>query len=275
MESSAAPVEPSQTPSVATVTAPSGLSGTVRRLKIKELNLLADRKLARRGTSITELIRSVWVETLDPGPYRSPLVSWPEDSRGQLLPRWEDVLLGDRTAILLAIRELSRGPDLSFEVTCTSHDCRRPIPWTLDTRQLERQPLSQEAVVRFQEGENLFFRHLPVSGKQVGFKLLTGADEAQVARIGQSDGTGAMVTATLLLRLPYLEGTNTPRERRDFIEEMDAGDAEWLQGQWEAAEAAVQSEIEVECPNCWRLQTVSIPFDADFFWRRSSRRRRT
>lgn len=275
MESSPAPVEPSQTPSIATVTAPSGLSGTIRRLKIKELNLLADRKLARRGTSITELLRSVWVETVDPGPYRSPWVSWPEDSRGRLIPRWEDVLLGDRTAILLAIRELSRGPELSFEVTCGSHQCRRPISWTVDTRELERQPLSKEAVGLLQEGENLFHRQLPVGGQRVAFRLLTGADEAQVARIGQDEGSGAMVTATLLLRLPYLEGTNSPRERRDFVEDLDAGDAEWLQGEWEAAEAAVQSEIEVECPHCWRLQTVAIPFDADFFWRRSVRKRRT
>lgn len=275
MESSPAPVEPSKIPSVATVTAPSGLSGTIRRLKIRELNLLADRQLARRGTSITELLRSVWVETSAPGPYRPPWVNWPEDSQGRLLPRWEDVLLGDRTAILLAIRELSRGPELSFEVTCTSHQCRRPIPWTVDTRELQRQPLSQEALGLLQEGENLFHRQLPVGGQRVAFKLLTGADESQVARIGQGSGSGAMVTATLLLRLPYLEGTTTPKERRDFVEDLDAGDAEWLQGEWEAAEPAVQSEIEVECPHCFRLQTVTIPFDADFFWRKSSRRQTT
>lgn len=264
------------TPASTAVETPSGLKGTIRRLRLRELNILANRKLAKSGTSITELLRSVWTETTDPGIYRPPFLSkpWPEDSHGSLVPRWDQVLIGDRTAVLLAVRELSRGPEFSFEVTCQAPACRRPIPWTVDLRNLERHGLSEEARAKLTgDGENLFYRTLPYSGDKVAFRLLTGADEAAVARVATDEGGEAMVSASMLLRLPYLGGGLTsPSERRRFVEEMDLEDASWLQGQWEEADIKVQQEIEVECPHCWRVQPVAIPFDADFFWRRSSRR---
>jgi len=260
------------TSSSLTVEAPSGLTVRVRRLKLRELNILANRKLAKKGTSITELLRSVWEETLDPGIYQPPFVEWPENSSGQVVPRWDQVLIGDRTHILLAIRELSRGPEYSFEVTCQGPACRRTIPWTVDLRKLERHGLSDEARTKLTgDGENLFYRDLPYSGHKVAFRLMTGADEAQVAKVASQDGGEAMVSASILLRLPYVSGATSPRERRDFVEDMDLEDAAWLQDQWEAADVMVQQEMEVECPHCWRTQRVAIPFDADFFWHRSSR----
>lgn len=51
------------------VTCPSGLSGMVRGMKVREERVLADRKLAKHGGQLDELLTSCWEETVEPGPY--------------------------------------------------------------------------------------------------------------------------------------------------------------------------------------------------------------
>lgn len=51
------------------ITCPSGLTGRVRGMKVREERILADRKLAKSGGQVDELLGACWEETLDPGPY--------------------------------------------------------------------------------------------------------------------------------------------------------------------------------------------------------------
>ena len=51
------------------ITCPSGLSGRIRGMKVREEHVLADRKLAKNGGQVDELLAACWEETLDPGPY--------------------------------------------------------------------------------------------------------------------------------------------------------------------------------------------------------------
>lgn len=49
------------------ITCPSGLSGRVRGMKVRGERVLADRKLAKNGGQIDELLGSCWEETFDKG----------------------------------------------------------------------------------------------------------------------------------------------------------------------------------------------------------------
>ena len=51
------------------ITCPSGLQGRVRGMKVREERVLADRKLAKNGGQVDELLAACWEETIDPGPY--------------------------------------------------------------------------------------------------------------------------------------------------------------------------------------------------------------
>lgn len=52
-----------------TITCPSGLTGRIRGMKAKEERVLADRKLARSGAQLDQILAACWEETTDPGPY--------------------------------------------------------------------------------------------------------------------------------------------------------------------------------------------------------------
>ncbi len=54
-----------------TITCPSGLSGRIRGMKAREERILADRKLARSGAQLEQILAACWEETVDAGPYFS------------------------------------------------------------------------------------------------------------------------------------------------------------------------------------------------------------
>lgn len=84
------------------ITCPSGLTGRIRGMKVREERVLADRKLAKNGGQIDELLTACWEETLDAGPYTLP--------EGTKLD-WGKVLQGDRFFALLMVRALTYGPE--------------------------------------------------------------------------------------------------------------------------------------------------------------------
>jgi hypothetical protein len=83
------------------ITCPSGLQGRVRGMKVREERVLADRKLAKSGGQVDELLAACWEETLDPGPYAL--------AEGAKLDLGK-VLQGDRFFALLMVRALTYGP---------------------------------------------------------------------------------------------------------------------------------------------------------------------
>ena len=115
------------------LTCPSGLSGRVRGMKVREERVLADRALAKSGGQLDELLRSCWSETVDAAPYA--FADKPVD--------WGAVLQGDRFFALLMIRALTYGPDYGFAVSC--RNCRARIEWEVDLTKLPVRPLSPES----------------------------------------------------------------------------------------------------------------------------------
>ena len=105
------------------ITCPSGLQGRVRGMKVREERVLADRKLAKSGGQVDELLAACWEETLDPGPYAL--------AEGAKLDLGK-VLQGDRFFALLMVRALTYGPEYAFGVSCRNDNCRARIDWEID-----------------------------------------------------------------------------------------------------------------------------------------------
>ena len=125
------------------ITCPSGLSGRIRGMKVREERVLADRKLAKNGGQVDELLGACWEETLEAGPYdfgdttafdrrektgRERSESEGRHSEGgRKVIDWGQVLQGDRFYALLQIRALTYGPEYAFAVNCQSEGCRARI----------------------------------------------------------------------------------------------------------------------------------------------------
>ena len=111
------------------INCPSGLTGRIRGMKVREERILSDRKLAKSGGQVDELLAACWEETLDAGPY----------DFGDKVIDWGQVLQGDRFFALLQIRALTYGPEYAFAVNCGSDGCRTRIEWEINLPE----PISQ------------------------------------------------------------------------------------------------------------------------------------
>ena len=234
------------------ITCPSGLSGRLRGMKVREEKILADRKLARNGAQLDELLAACWEETLDPGPYK---FEGPK-------PNWTQVLQGDRFYALLQLRAITYGPEYSFAVTCREPKCRSRIDWEVNLCDLPVRPLWGTNLDAFVAG-NRFSTALPDAKKTVSFRLLVGADERQLVRL-KRDAVDTFLAASIAFRLLDIDGVS-PKDKRRFVNDLSLADARHLGEEFQRADCGVETSFEVECQSCFATQEVELPFETDFF----------
>jgi len=235
------------------ITCPSGLIGRIRGMKVREERILADRKLAKQGGQMDQLLASCWEEMVDAGPY-----DFAESGKTD----WGLVLQGDRFFALLMIRALTYGPEYAFGVGCQNDACRARIQWEVDLTQLPVRCLSDESRAAFLAG-NRFETTLPDAGTRVVFKLLTGEDERKLPAL-QRAAPDRLLSAVLAYRVIEIDGVE-PKGKRQFLEELTMRDADFLVDEFDRVDCGVDTTIEIECAECFATQEVELPFDKGFF----------
>ena len=237
------------------VTCPSGLQGRVRGMKVKDEQLFANRKLLQSGRVISELLKSCWLETIDPGPYNF------EDQ-----PVWDTVLAADRTYLLIKIRIASYGTDYEFRVTC--NNCRKLYGWAIDLeKDMDIIPVSDIGVQSVKSGEPLPVQLMDGSNAQC--RLLTGEDEAFLSALGVKD-ENKLLSYHMARRIVQIGKWDRFPDIVAAVEDMEAAVGDRLWDELDALEGGVETTFDVECGSCGNVQQVMLPFEAGFF---SSRKR--
>ena len=117
----------------------------IRPMTAREEDILTSRALIKKGTVITELIKSCLVDkTIDP----------------------DNLVSGDRNAIMTSLRITGYGNDYSVEIDCPACDERSKQVFDLSALPIRR--LSENPVVL---GENSFEFKLPYTGKTIKYKF--------------------------------------------------------------------------------------------------------
>lgn len=235
----------------ALIECPSGLAGEVRGLKGKEAKLLGDHAAARAGSTFDKILAGCWVETTDAGIYTF--------NNGQ--PDWSKVLVGDRFYALLQIRALTFGSMYAFGVQCPAQTCRERFEWEIDLRALPVKKLRDSSKHALRAGNRL--ETALSDGRKVWFKLLFGADELRASKNIKSSTDGALLAA-VNLRIVEIEDV-VEKVRRSFIEDLDLGELAALLDRFDEADCGVETSIEVECPHCFEVQEIDLPFGRGFF----------
>jgi hypothetical protein len=220
-------------------------------MKVREERILADRKLAKTGGQVDQILKACWEETLEPGPY---------DFGSHV--DFDKVLQGDRFYALLQIRTLSYGPEYAFSVGCENRACRARIDWELNLDELPVRPLSEESRAAFMAG-NRFDATLPDARRKVTFRLLTGADERRMAA-ARKGALDQPLKTLLHARLESIEGVE-PKDKRQFLEDLAMSDVSFLLGEFDRVDCGVETSIDVECPDCFGTTRIDLPFEKGFF----------
>lgn len=239
------------------ITCPSGLTGRIRGLKGKELDLLGDKKAIRKGDLFDNLLRACWLETEDPGPY----------DFGSGSPNWSRVLVADRFYVLLQIRQTTY-PDepYSFRTTCADDNCAEPFIWDIDLDDLPVKMLPEESLEKLRNNDPFIAE---VAGYKIQFRLTTGADEKKGAKFLK--GLQQRIVDVLNLRIVAVEGVEG-KDKRKWLDDLELRDHRDMLDAFDEHDGGIETEIEVECPSCGHIFPIDLPFGREFFLPRRRRK---
>jgi len=217
----------------------------IRAMTAREEDILTSRALLKKGTAITELIRSCIVD-------KSVNVS--------------DMLIGDRNALMVAVRITGYGPEYPVELECP--DCDTNTQHTFNLAELQIRRLAIDPVV---EGSNAFEFALPVSKKNVRFKFLTGRDEDDMMALAEKQkkhglGNESAVTTALQYAIVAVDGVTDRAKISNFIKSMPARDSRALRTYIKDNEPGIVMRQDVACDKCGHSEEVDMPLGVNFFW---------
>lgn len=217
----------------------------IRVMTAREEDILTSRALIKKGTVITELLKSCLL-----------------DKRIDV----QDMIAGDRNAIMVALRITGYGADYPAEITCNS--CDHVYEHTFDLAKL---PIKRLDIDPVRHGENVFEFSLPVSKRKVLFKFLTGRDEEQINVIQEKmKKLGSMQDSYVTTRLKHsiiqIDDVTKKGEIARFVDKMRAGDSRALRRHIDKNEPGIIMKQDASCPACGHEEEVSMPLGASFFW---------
>ena len=172
-------------------------------------DILTSANLIKRGIVIDKLLEAL---------IANPLV------------KLDDLLLGDKAAIMIASRILGYGKDYPVSISCEK--CGETNEVTIDLQNLEEK--KSDFFTTENKGRNAFPFLLPISGKTVVFKFLTHADEIAIKT--EIDGMrkvlkseiGKEMTTRIRRSIISIDGNEDGEYIRSFIMNMPARDSRAL-----------------------------------------------
>ena len=177
----------------------------------------------------------------------------------------EDLILGDKNAVLVAARILAYGPEYTCEVT-NPNDVDEKIEHTFDLSQCPFKELPKDV----DYSDNSLEFTTPVGKNKLKFKLLTGADEVLIEKdLRQSSKFGYNTEISTRLRYTVIEvdGDSKPETISEFTQNLLARDSVALRNYIRDISPDIDLTSEVEMGG--EAVDVSIPLTVEFFWPQS------
>lgn len=217
----------------------------IRGMTTREEDILMSRALIRKGTVISELIKSCMIT---PNVDVTSLVG------------------GDRNALMVAVRVLGYGSDYAGSVDCPACQVKNQINVDLNT--LEIKDLGQDPI---QLGTNEFEYTLPIGKQKVVFKLLTGKEEEEImaameAKKKRGIHNDNVITTRLSYSIVSVNGITDKMKLTNFISLMPARDSNALRAHMDKIEPGVNMRFEFSCVSCGHTEVMPLPLGPTFFW---------
>lgn len=222
----------------------------IRAMTAREEDILTSQALLKKGTVISELIKSCLVDR----------------SVNSL-----DLLSGDRNALMVAIRVTGYGPEYKAEIECSECNVKTPRDFDLSSLGIKR--LEIEPVI---PGTNIFEFKLPYTGKVVRFKFMTGRDEEEMSATAQKQkklglSTDNSVTTSLLYTIISIDGIEDRAKIANFVKMMPARDSLALRNYMRENEPGIDMKQDTSCGACGHTEEVTMPLGVTFLWPSAAR----
>ena len=214
-------------------------SGTVemKYMTAKEEDILSNQSYIQNGTVLDKLLKSLIVSKVD----------------------YNDIIVGDKNAIMIAARILGYGKDYEFEI--------KGERVSVDLSTLENREFDEKAITR---GQNEFSYTLPNSGTKITYKLLTHKDEmaidAEIKGLKKINKNADPIVSTRMKHMILsVNGDDDKKTIREFVDNYFlAVDARAFRQHVKEVQPDVDLNVMVEVNG--GMEAIDLPITVNFFW---------
>lgn len=207
----------------------------MKYMTAKEEDILLNANYIKNGTAIDKLMKALIVTPIN----------------------YDDLIVGDKNAIMVASRILGYGSEYTFEYDGETH--------TVDLSQLDSKPLDESL---FTPGVNEFAYTFPFSKTEITFKLLQHRDENNIQR--ELDGLKKInkdnspeLSTRMKFMITSVDGNRDSKVIREFVDKhLLARDAKSLRNHIKT----FQPDVDLTFFPSGDSDRVSIPIGIKFFW---------
>ena len=215
----------------------------IKYMTAKEEDILTSQNLIKKGLAIDTLLQSLIVD---------------KDIH------LDDMILGDKNAVMVAARILAYGPEYTCQVT--NPNTSETIEHTFNLADCPFKKLPNDIT------ENKFKITLPISKKEIEYKILTGKDEKNIEKeLNAQKKIGSGITPELTTRLRYLiisiDGDSSQSAINNFVQNMLARDSLAFRNALSEIQCDIELKQSIEVGG--DVVEVDIPLTTEFFWPQS------
>lgn len=228
----------------------------IKFMTAKDEDILTSRSLLKKGLAINRFLQNIIVNKNI---------------------KVEDLLVGDKNAMLTAARISGYGPEYVTNTTCPACGTTDQYQFDLNTGVITGYYSEESDHSLFEgrvtEGENGTFNIvLPKSEVTVTVRMLTGADEAKLAtnlsnkKKSNVMGYDTNMTDQMRTYIVAVNGSSQMAHVHAFVNAMPASDSRFLRSTYQALMPNYDLRQHFACDSCSYEQDMEVPFTADFFW---------
>ena len=215
--------------------------GTIemKYMTAKEEDILTNQNYIKQGVVIDKLLKSLIVN---------------KDIN------YNDLLIGDKNAIMVAARILSYGKNYEFSYEGESQN--------IDLSKLDSKNLNEEL---YKDGKNEFSFTLPHTENQVTFKILTHGDEQKIEQEVKSlkkinKQSSSEVTTRFSHIITSVNGSSEKKDIREFVNNyLLAKDARELRKYYQEVSPDLDMKVYLNKPT-GEEEVADLPIGLNFFW---------
>lgn len=219
-------------------------SGTIemKYMTAREEDILTNVNLLKQGIAIEKMLQSL---------IKSPI-------------KYDDLLLGDRNALLIAARILAYGSSYNFEYVDPETEMKEVITVDLQSLKNKKVDFSQY------NNKNEFTFELPHSKNVVTFKILTVGDEkaieAEIKGLKKANLTAGEVTTRLKKQILSVNGDYEAKTVRDFVDNyLIAKDSSPLRAYMSSLAPDIDLTVNFTLASGAEIEET-LPLTAEFFF---------
>ena len=223
----------------------------VRHMTAKEEDILTSQSLLKKGVALDRFLQSLIV-----------------DKR----IRTDDLLVGDKNAVLVNARVNGYGSDYDTGVTCPNCQANTRYQFDLNDKSVQTglEYLSELEGVSLNNEEGTVEITLPVTGWSFVCKPMTGRDEKALTKGVEARRKRKlpedMLSQQISLFTVSISGVTDRGQIGKAIQSLPARDSRHLRQTYQKLMPNLDMTQAFECSECGYVGDMEVPFTTDFFW---------